>query len=198
MMRSATVLGLAGLPVLLVFLFAAVVLVVTAGVSSVAHVLPGRTLAGAALAALAGWAVVARPAPVDYPPLDHSRLVRLLEERIQPDDALLLNTSGAYLTAHYGPWPARAARDASPQGFAVEIERPLTVTIPRGAEHGEGSLAAARGLLQSERPDRVFLFSTRRPIDALETLVLASGYVESRRDTSRVSTFLVEYAREVR
>jgi hypothetical protein len=178
-----------------VFFFTVVVLAATAGLSVLLRLLPGRTLASAGVAAAACWLAMARPAAVSYPALDHARMVQQLTDRIGPGDALVLNTSGAYLAGHYGAWPVRAVPDASPQGFAIEIARPLTVTVPRGAEYGEGSLDAARTLILSERPGRVVVFSTRRPIESLDALLTQSGYVEMSRATSTVSTFLIEYAR---
>jgi hypothetical protein len=181
-----------------VFFFAVVVLAATAGLSVLLRLLPGRTLASAGAAAAACWIAMARPAVVSYPALEHARMVQQLTDRIGPGDALVLNTSGAYLTGHYGTWPVRAVPDASPQGFAIEIARPLAVTLPRGAEYGEGSLDAARALILSERPGRVFVFSTRRSIESLEALLTQSGYLETSRAVSTVSTFLIEYERSDR
>jgi hypothetical protein len=178
-----------------VFFFAVVVLAATAGLSVLLRLLPGRTLVSAGVGAAALWFAMVRSPAVSYPALDHARMVQQLTDRIGPGDALVLNTSGAYLTGHYGTWPVRAVPDASPQGFAIEIARPLTVTVPRGAEYGEGSLDAARALILSERPGRVFVFSTRRSIEALEALLRDSGYAEEGRATSSVSTFLIEYQR---
>jgi hypothetical protein len=178
-----------------VFFFAVLVLVATAGLTALLRAVPGRALVGAGVAAAAFWLAMTRPAPTPYPALDHARLVGQLADRVQPGDALIFNTSGAYLAGHYGAWPSRAVPDLSPQGFAIELVRPGTITVPRGAEYGEGSLDAVRVMIRSERPRRVFVFSTRRPIDALEALLVESGYAETSRATSTVSTFLIEYQR---
>jgi hypothetical protein len=44
----------------------------------------------------------------------------------------------------------------------------------------------------------VFVFSTRRSIESLEALLTQSGYLETSRAVSTVSTFLIEYERSDR
>jgi hypothetical protein len=178
-----------------IFSYALTIVLVAAGVHTLLRWLPGHRVlcAGAAAVALA-WLVVV-PLRVTYFPLDHVDLVRELESRAGAPDAIVLNTSGAYLAGYYAAWEIEAFPDDSPQGFGVRLRRPLSITLPRGAEEGDRPLSALVDLLTAERPARAFFFSTRRGFAAVEAAFAAHGYVEVRRTTSTVSTVLIEYAR---
>lgn len=179
----------------ILFLHAATLLLIVAGFDALRRLLarPAAIAAGLALAATA--VTIWRPAPADYFPLDHSTLVRRLEAQAGAGDGIVLNLPAAYLTGYYGRWPIESVRDTSPQGFAVRLRRPLSLTLPRGAEEGAPPSPALADFLAREHPPRAFVFSSRRGIDAVEAAFAAHGYVERHRVTSRVSTVLIEYIR---
>jgi hypothetical protein len=178
-----------------IFSYALTIVLVAVGAHAILRWLPGRRVwcAAAAAAALA-W-LVAQPLRVTYFPLDHVDLVRELETRATARDAIVLNTSGAYLAGYYASWEIEAFPDESPQAFGVQLRRPLTITLPRGAEEGTATLSALDQLLTAARPSRAFFFSTRRGVAAVEAAFAGYGYVEVRRTTSTVSTVLIEYTR---
>lgn len=178
-----------------IFSYALTVVLVAAGAHALLRWLPGRRVWCPAAAAAALVWLVAQPLRVTYFPLDHIDLVRELETRATARDAIVLNTSAAYLAGYYAPWEIEAFPDDSPQAFGVRLRRPLTIALPRGAEEGEATLAALDQLLTAARPSRAFFFSTRRGIAAVEAAFAGYGYVEVRRTTSTVSTVLIEYAR---
>jgi hypothetical protein len=179
----------------MLFSHALTLCLVVAGVDVLRRVLPRPAWIGTVLAAAAVAVAVWRPVPVAYFPLDHSALVQQLAIRAGSADAIVLNLPAAYLTGYYGPWPIDAIRDPSPQGFAVILLRPKSLTLPRGAEENNPASPALDEFLARERPGRAFFFSSRRGIDAVQATFAARGYAEYARATSRVSTFLLTYIR---
>ena len=167
---------------------------VIVGFDALTRRLPIRGLARAA-AALASVLCVIRLPPPAYPGLDQIRLAQVLESRAAANDAIVLNTSAAYLAGYYTSWPISAQADQSPYGFAVRIERPRTLTLPRAAEEGGPGLEVLDRFLDSEKPARVFLFSTRRGTSAAERAIQARGFEETWRMTGDVSARLTEFRR---
>jgi hypothetical protein len=167
---------------------------VAVGFDALIRWLPIRAPARAA-AAIAVVFCVARVTPPAYPKLDQVQLVRALESSATPDDAIVLNTPGASLAGYYTSWPISAQADQSPYGFAVRIERPRTLTLPRAAEEGGPGLELLDRFLDSEKPERVRFFSTRRGTDAAENAIRQHGFKEVRRSTGDVSARLIEYRR---
>jgi hypothetical protein len=179
----------------IIFSYAITITLVVAGLHAITRWLPARPAVDALAAAAALVLTVAAPVRVAYFPLDHVSLVDELEARAGSADAVVLNTSAAYLAGYYTDWAIHAVPDDSPQGFGIEIDRPHTITLPRGAEEGARDLGRLETLLARDRPMRAFFFSTRRGIEPVERFFKSRGYTEVRRTTSTVSTFLIEYAR---
>ena len=167
---------------------------VAVGFDALTRWLPIRALLRAAAAVAVVWGVARVPPPA-YPKLDQIQLVRELESSATPDDAIVLNTPGASLAGYYMSWPITTRPDQSSYGFAVQIERPRTLTLPRAAEEGEPGLDVLDAFLAREQPARVYFFSTRRGTDAAENAIRARGFEEVRRKTGNVSARLIEYRR---
>jgi hypothetical protein len=167
---------------------------VVVGFDALTRWLPIRKLAHAA-AAVVVVLCVARLTPPAYPQLDQAQIVRALESTATPADAIVLNTPGASLAGYYMSWPISTRADQSSYGFAVEIERPGTLTLPRASEEGGPGLDVLDGFLAREHPARVYFFSTRRDTDAAESAIRSRGFEEVRRTTGNVSARLIEYRR---
>jgi len=177
-----------------IFAYPMTAVLVVVGFDALTRWLPIRALARAA-AAIAVVLTVARVTPPAYPKLDQIQLVRALESNAAADDAIVLNTPGASLAGYYMSWPLSTRADQSSYGFAVEIERPRTLTLPRTAEEGGPGLDVLDGFLAREHPARVYFFSVRRGTDAAENAIRARGFEEVRRKTGNVSARLIEYRR---
>jgi hypothetical protein len=167
---------------------------VVVGFDALTRWLPIRGLARAA-AALASVLCVIRLPPPAYPGLDQSRLAQALESRAEANDAIVLNTSAAYLAGYYTSWPISTYADQSPNGFGVRIERPRTLTLPRTAEEGGPGIEVLDRFLDSEKPARIFLFTTRRGTSAAERAIHERGFEETWRRTGDVSARLTEFRR---
>jgi hypothetical protein len=167
---------------------------VAVGLGALTRWLPLRRLLLAA-AAFAVAVVVGGVAPPVYPPLDLSRLARALEAEATPADAVVLNISAAGLVGYYTSWPITLHEVRSAYGFAIHFPRPLTLTLPRNAEEGGPGLDVLNRFIAAARPRRVFFLSTRRGTDAAERAILALGFEEVGRRSSRISTRLIEYRR---
>ena len=177
-----------------IYAYAVTTALIVVGFDALTRWLPVRTLVHAA-AAVAVVLCVIRLTPPAYPQLDQIQLVRALESSAAANDAIVLNTPGASLAGYYASWPISTYADQSSYGFAVRIERPKTLTLPRGAEEGGPGLDVLAGFLEREHPARVFLFSTRRDTRAAENAIRARGFEEARRQPGNVSAQLIEYRR---
>jgi hypothetical protein len=177
-----------------IFAYPMTAVLVVVGFDALTRWLPIRGLARAA-AAIAVVLTVARATPPAYPNLDQVQLVRTLEASATANDAVVLNTPGASLAGYYMSWPISTRADQSSYGFAVEIVRPWTLTLPRAAEEGGPGLDVLDGFLAREHPTRVYFFSVRRGTDAAENVIRARGFEEVRRTTGNVSARLIEYRR---
>jgi hypothetical protein len=177
-----------------IYSYAITTALIVVGFDALTRWLPVRTLVHAA-AAVAVILCVTRLTPPAYPQLDQIQLVRALESSATANDAIVLNTPGASLAGYYASWPISTHADQSSYGFAVRIERPRTLTLPRSAEEGGPGLDVLDDFLEAEHSERMFFFSTRRDTRAAENAIRARGFEEARRKTGNVSAQLVEYRR---
>ena len=95
----------------------------------------------------------------------------------------------------FSSWPISTYADQSPNGFGVRIERPRTLTLPRTAEEGGPGIEVLDRFLDSEKPARIFLFTTRRGTSAAERAIQSRGFEETWRRTGDVSARLAEFRR---
>jgi hypothetical protein len=179
---------------MVIFAYPVVLVIAVAGVDALIRGIPHRRFATGAVAVVAVALALARPAEVAYPDLGgHSGLVRILEAEARDRDAVVLNADATpYLVSYYSRWRSTPVRDLSPNGFNMRIDRPRTFGIPWGPEEAAG-LNELGQFLVSERPSRVFFFSTRPDFARIVDFIQGHGYRELRRLNDE--PLLVVYAR---
>lgn len=185
----------------LLFLHVLVLLLFVGGAHAVTRVLGSGRAAANALAAAVVLVYLARaPVEVTYFDHNHSGFVAALGERLQPDDALLVNTMGSYLLYVYGDMPADLVRNQSPNQFHLQFHRPRTLTVPvnRGVNRAPvepADLERVREFLEAAGALRLFYLSTRRDTGMITDVIEHAGYERVAVRSSTTATFLTEFHR---
>lgn len=185
----------------LLFLHVLVLFLFVSGAHAVTRVLgSGRAVANALAAAVVLVYLARAPVEVTYFDHNHSRLAAALGERLQPDDALLVNTMGSYLLYVYGDMPADLVRNQSANQFHLQFHRPrtLTVSVNRGARRvpvEPADLERVRKFLEDAGATRLFYLSTRRDTVTITDVIEDAGYERVTVRSSTTATFLTEFRR---
>lgn len=168
-------------------------LLIVCGIGAVTRLLPARTAVNTVLAVLALGLLARAPAAVRYFDHDHSVFARVLVERAQPGDGVIVNDRASYVVGVYTDWASVIAPSHRPEQFYLRFVRPLTVTLPPRAEDGEG-LDELATMLEVESPERLFYFSTRRETGPAEKVIADAGYrlTAGRSSTTRTHFYIYE------
>ncbi len=172
-----------------------VLFLITVAVHALTSWLPWRVVPNVAVATAALVFLARAPAVVTYFDHDHSFFVDALEARAQPGDAIILNDRASFLLGVYTNWPAEIVRSRTPEQFYLRFTRPLTLTLPSGAEGDGSKLGDLEATLADARPERVFFFSTRRETALIARAIEAAGYRPAEARASTTSTLLAMYER---
>ena len=188
-----------------IFAFPVAICLLCAGIHCATAALPKgacfRLFAGLTLAAVA----VMHPRQVEYRARNDSRLIDHLEERVQPDDGLILTWPAAFLTAFYGQIPFEViAYGEAPLGARVTIVRDRTLHMPAGRDGvtWRAGTAGVEQFLDDSRPGRIWFVAYHAFPGSREDVRLsleAAGYtVQEATSASRGALYLALAAAETR
>ena len=175
-----------------IFAFPAAIALFAAGIHFATASLPRAELFRLGIAAVMVSIAVANPVRAEYWDVNDVHLIDDLQERLQPDEGLILSSAGSALIAFYGRWPVTITADrASSNGIMQSIDRDRTLYLDGGPREG----AHVARFLDALRPARTWYVAFRT--SSTETQVIGvmerNGYSTRQvRETRRGRLYLAE------